>query len=81
MNLIKKEARTANSTYPKGGVSCSKDSFVVNQTLVFQIIFCGKSPALRLAAKRYNQLQLPPKIEHKKIPPTRRDFAWYKNHF
>jgi hypothetical protein len=33
-----------NSTYPKGGVSCSKDSFVVNQTLVFQIKFCGKSP-------------------------------------
>jgi hypothetical protein len=42
-----------NSTYPKGGVSCSKDSFVVNQTLVFQINFCGKSPALRVAAKRY----------------------------
>jgi len=41
----------ANSTYPKGGVSCSKDSFVVNQTLVFQIKFCGKSPALRVAAK------------------------------
>jgi hypothetical protein len=34
-----------NSTYPKGGVSCSKDSFVVNQTLVFQIKVCGKSPA------------------------------------
>jgi len=34
-----------NSTYPKGGVSCSKDSFVVNQTLVFQIKFCGKNPA------------------------------------
>jgi hypothetical protein len=45
----------ANSTYPKGGVSCSKDSFVVNQTLVFQIKFCGESPALRLAAKRYMQ--------------------------
>jgi hypothetical protein len=44
-----------NSTYPKGGVSCSKDSFVVNQTLVFQIKFCGKSPALRVAAKRYPQ--------------------------
>jgi hypothetical protein len=51
-----------NSTYPKGGVyfraasrSCSKDSFVVNQTLVFQIKFCGKSPALRVAAKRYSQ--------------------------
>jgi hypothetical protein len=44
-----------NSTYPKGGVSCSKDSFVGNQTLVFQIKFCGKSPALRVAANRYRQ--------------------------
>jgi len=41
-----------NSTYPKGGVLCSKDSFVVQQTLVFQIKFCGESPALRVAAKR-----------------------------
>jgi len=41
-----------NSTYPKGGVSCSKDSLVVNQTLVFQIKLCGKKPALRVAAKR-----------------------------
>ena len=48
----RKEQRRHNSTYPKGGVSCSKDSFVVNQTLVFQIKFCGKSPALRVAAKR-----------------------------
>ena len=47
----------ANSTYPKGGVSCSKDSLVVNQTLVFQINFCGKSPALRVAAKRYGQVK------------------------
>ena len=45
-----------NSTYPKGGVSFSKDSFVINQTLVFQIKFCGKSPALRVAANRYVQL-------------------------
>jgi len=45
-----------NSTYPKGGVSCSKDSFVGNQTLVFQIKFCGKSPALRVAAKRWASL-------------------------
>jgi hypothetical protein len=44
-----------NSTYPKGGVSYSKDSFVFNQTLVFQIKFCGKSPALRVAAERYAQ--------------------------
>ena len=53
------ERRAAcNSTYPKGGVSCSKDSFVVNQTLVFQIKFCGKSPALRVAANRYTQGKL-----------------------
>jgi hypothetical protein len=44
-----------NSTYPKGGVSFSKHSFMVNPTLVFQIKFCGKSPALRVAAKRYTQ--------------------------
>ena len=50
-----KIARTANSTYPKGGVSCSKDSFVVNASFVFQIKFCGKNPALRVAAKRYLQ--------------------------
>ena len=39
--------------YPKGGVSCSKDSFVVNKTLVFQIKFWSKSPALLVAAIRY----------------------------
>ncbi len=48
----RQEGRTANSTYPKGGVSCSKDSFVVNGTLVFHIKFCCKSPALRVAANR-----------------------------
>lgn len=42
-----------NSTYPKGGVSCSNDSFEVKGNLVFQIKFCGKSPALRVAANRY----------------------------
>jgi hypothetical protein len=41
-----------NSTYPKGGVPYSNDSFVVNKTLVFQMKFCGKIPALRVAAKR-----------------------------
>jgi hypothetical protein len=45
--------RTANSTYPKGRVSCSKDSILVKQTLVFQFKSCGKSPALRVAANRY----------------------------
>ena len=52
-NKMKKESRTANSTYPKGGVSCSKDSFVVNGSLVFQIKFSAKNPALRVAAKSY----------------------------
>ncbi|CAM4290964.1 hypothetical protein GILI108418_13630 [Gillisia limnaea] len=47
-----KETLATNSTYPKGGVLCSTDSFVVNGSLVFQIKFCGKSPALRIAAKR-----------------------------
>jgi len=42
-----------NSTYPKGGVSWFKHSLVVNRNLVFQIKFSGKSPALRVAAKRY----------------------------
>jgi len=51
------ESRTHNSSYPKGGVSCSKDSFVGNQTLVFQIKFCGRSLALRVAAKRYGQVK------------------------
>ena len=50
-----KEERMHNSTYPKGGVSCSKYSFSVNGSLVFQFKICGKSPALRLAAKRYGQ--------------------------
>ncbi len=31
-DTTEKEQRRHNSTYPKGGVSCSKDSFVVNQT-------------------------------------------------
>jgi len=42
-----------NSSYPKGGVSCFIDSFVVNGSFVFQIKFCSKSPALRVAANRY----------------------------
>jgi len=49
--LTERRAAT-NSTYPKGGVSCSKDSVVVNQILVFQIKLCGKCPALRVAAER-----------------------------
>ncbi len=42
-----------NSTYPKGGVSCSKDSFVVQQTFVLRMNICGKNRQLLLAANRY----------------------------
>jgi len=54
---MEKLARPHNSTYPKGGVSCSKDSFAVNGSLVFQIKFCGKSPAIRVAANRWHSLK------------------------
>jgi len=55
-HFVTREERTHNSTYPKGGVSCSKDSFVGNGSLVFQIKFCGKIPALRVAANRWAQV-------------------------
>ena len=47
-----KEGRTHNTGLAKVAVHYSADTFVVNQTLVFQIKFCGKSPALRVAANR-----------------------------
>ncbi len=43
---------TGNSTYPKGGVSCSSDTFVQAESSVLRMKFCGKNPALRVAAKR-----------------------------
>ncbi len=49
---MKSRKAADNSTYPKGGVSCSKDRFVVTGTLVLLINICGESPALRVAAKR-----------------------------
>ncbi|NCP83827.1 MAG: hypothetical protein COS19_07450 [Flavobacteriaceae bacterium CG02_land_8_20_14_3_00_34_13] len=58
MNKNSERSTATNSTYPKGGVSCSKDSFMVNGTLVFQIKFCGESPALRVAANRCNTFRL-----------------------
>jgi len=45
--------RTANTGLAKVAVQYSADTFVVKQTLVFQIKFCGKNPALRVAANRY----------------------------
>lgn len=40
---------TANSGLAKGGVSCFVETFVVNQTFVLRMNFCGKNPALRQA--------------------------------
>ena len=64
-NILTERKAAHNSTYPKGGVSCSKESFVVNATLVFQIKFCGKNPALWVAAKRYMQAYRPDTFELK----------------
>ena len=50
---MKKVAHAGNSTYPKGGVSCFADTFVQAERSVLRMKFCGKSPALRVAAKRY----------------------------
>jgi hypothetical protein len=50
------EGQLITAPTQKAGFRASYDSFVVNQTLVFQIKFCGKSPALRVAAKRWRSL-------------------------
>ncbi len=51
-HFMENSKAVGNSSYPKGGFLCSKDSFVVNRTLVFQMKFCGKNPALWVAANR-----------------------------
>ncbi len=50
---VRQESRTENSTYPKGGVSCYVNTFVRAESSVLRMKFCGKSPALQVAAKRY----------------------------
>ncbi len=48
------EEQTANCSYPKGGVSYSKQSYLVNGSLVFQpeiFRYYAKSPYLRVEAK------------------------------
>ena len=42
-----------NSTHPKGGATCSADSFVVAESFVLRINISGKNPAHRKSAKRY----------------------------
>lgn len=57
MTTMTERNTTANTTYyPKGGVPCSKDGFVVYEGLVFQVKFCGKNPAPLVAVKHCVQL-------------------------
>ena len=44
-----------NSTYPKGGVSCFADTFVLAESSFLRMKFSGNISALRVAAKRYKQ--------------------------
>jgi hypothetical protein len=53
--MVTEKTPAGNSTYPKGGVSCSADSFVVAESSVLRMKFSGKNPALRVAANRYKQ--------------------------
>ena len=53
-----KEWRRHNSTYPKGGVSCSADTFVPAESSRLRINFSGNLPALRIAAKRQDVKKL-----------------------
>jgi len=51
-DYLGKRTTAANSTYPKGGVSCSADTFVQAESSVLRMKFSGKNPALRVAANR-----------------------------
>lgn len=51
-----KRTTTANSGLAKGGVSCFVETFVVYQTFLLRMNICGKNPALRQAAKRWQQV-------------------------
>jgi hypothetical protein len=49
------EWAAANSSYPKGGVSCSKGSFVVNQIWFSASTFVVKIATFAKPANRYRQ--------------------------
>jgi hypothetical protein len=57
--MVTEKTPAGNSTYPKGGVSCSADSFVVAESSVLRMKFSGKNPALRVAANRYRAFYVP----------------------
>ena len=48
---------TAQSPYTKGGVSCSKDSFVVAESSVHRIKFSAENACLPVAEKRQSEWQ------------------------
>jgi hypothetical protein len=50
---VMKIVKQWNQPITTASQNLGKDSFVVNLTLVFQIKFCGKSPALRKYEKRW----------------------------
>lgn len=52
---LRNRTTTANSTFAIGGVSCTADSFVVAESSVLRINICGKNPAHRKSANRYQQ--------------------------
>jgi len=54
-NSTENKSRTANSTYPKGGVLCSVDNFVVTESSVLLINIFGEKPTHRKSAKLYLQ--------------------------
>ena len=45
-------APTQKAGFPRGGKLCSKDSFVVNQTLVLRMKLCAEKRQLLVAANR-----------------------------
>ena len=51
-----KEAHAHNKGLPKAGVTGFYDSFVLNQTLIFQMNGSAETPRLRQAPNRYGSL-------------------------
>jgi hypothetical protein len=55
LNTDEKRTTGYNSTFAIGGLLCSTDTFVLAESLVLRINICGKNPAHRKSAKRWQQ--------------------------
>lgn len=53
--IVMQKRRTAINTFAISGVSCSAETFVVNQTLALSMNICAKNRHLRQAAFRCSQ--------------------------